>query len=89
MACLCIPSSHHGQIAAAGLDVFEEEPLPESSPLWDMANVIITPHISSKSDEGNRNLRWIFKENVRRYCEGEPLLNIVDKKKGYVVQDNA
>ena len=78
-----------GQIGAAGLDVFEEEPLSEDSPLWDMENVVITPHISSRSDLGDQSIRAIFRENVRRYCEGEPLLHIVDKAKGYVVQKNA
>ena len=76
-----------GQIAAAGLDVFEEEPLPESSPLWDMPNVIFAPHVGGRSAESRDNIRGIFKENLRRYMNQEPLLNIIDKEKGYLVQN--
>ena len=75
-----------GQIAGAALDVYEKEPLPHESPLWDLPNVVMTPHIASRSEEGDRNLQKIFVENLRRYVAGEPLLNVVDKKKGYVVQ---
>jgi phosphoglycerate dehydrogenase-like enzyme len=75
-----------GQIAGAALDVYEQEPLPQDSPLWDMPNVVMTPHIASRSEEGDRNLQKIFVENLRRYVSGEPLLNVVDKRKGYVVQ---
>jgi phosphoglycerate dehydrogenase-like enzyme len=81
-----IAALESGDIAGAALDVFEVEPLPESSPLWDMPNVVITPHISSKSEEGDENLQRIFAENLRRYVAGEPLLNLVDKRLGYVVQ---
>ena len=76
-----------GDIAGAALDVFEQEPLPESSPLWDLPNVVMTPHIASKSEEGDDNLQRIFAENLRRYVAGEPLLNLVDKRLGYVVQN--
>ena len=75
-----------GKIAGAGLDVFEEEPLPESSPLWDMPNVLITPHLAGYSPEGRLNIQQIFCENLRRYIAGEPLLNTVDKRLGYLVQ---
>lgn len=75
-----------GAIAGAGLDVFEEEPLPEASPLWDAHNAIITPHIGGRSAEGYTNMRQIFCENLRRFARDEPLLNVVDKRKGYVVQ---
>jgi D-2-hydroxyacid dehydrogenase (NADP+) len=75
-----------GQINGAALDVYEKEPLPAESPLWDMPNVVMTPHIASRSEEGDRNLQKIFVENLRRYVAGEPLLNLVDKRKGYVVQ---
>jgi phosphoglycerate dehydrogenase-like enzyme len=77
-----------GDIAGAGLDVFEEEPLPESSPLWDMPNAVITPHLGGKSAEGYKNMREIFCENLRRYVKDTPLLNVVDKRKGYVVQSS-
>ena len=72
-----------GAIAGAGLDVFEHEPLDPASPLWDLANVIITPHTS-----GFRPDHWdaatdLFAENLRRFDRGEPLLNVVDKEAGY------
>lgn len=77
-----------GQISGAGLDVFEEEPLPEDSPLWDMDNVIYTSHVAGLSSEGDENLKRIFTENLRRYVSDEPLMNIVDKRLGYVVQSS-
>lgn len=72
-----------GQLAGAGLDVMEPEPLPAGHPLWSMPNVIITPHVAPRSDaQGERN--WIVvAENLRRYVAGEPLLNVVDIKRGY------
>ncbi len=71
-----------GQIAGAGLDVTNPEPLPPGHPLWQMDNVIITPHVSSRG--GNRlrhNLLAV--ENLRRFIAGEPLLNVVDPAAGY------
>jgi phosphoglycerate dehydrogenase-like enzyme len=76
-----------GEIAGAGMDVFEKEPLPSESPLWDMDNVIYTSHVAGLSAEGDENLKRIFSENLRRYIAGEPLMNIVDKRLGYVVQN--
>jgi D-2-hydroxyacid dehydrogenase (NADP+) len=73
-------------IAGAGIDVFEEEPLPNDSPLWDLPNAVITPHLGGKSAEGYRNMREIFCENLRRYAQGKQLLNVVDKRREYVVQ---
>ena len=72
-----------GAIAGAGLDVFEHEPLDPESPLWDLPNVIITPHTS-----GFRPDHWdaatdLFAENLRRFDRGEPLRNVVDKQAGY------
>jgi len=72
-----------GEIAGAGLDVFEEEPLPEDSPLWDMEDVIITPHNAGSSPRSWERFMALFCENLRRYCAGEPLLNVVDKVAGY------
>ena len=72
-----------GWIAGAGLDVFEEEPLPETSPLWDMENVIITPHWAGATPYYIDRLLDIFTENLRRFKAGKPLLNIVDKELGY------
>ena len=74
------------RIAGAGLDVFEEEPLPDSSPLWDMPNVVFAPHSAGYSPEGRGNILRIFKENLRRYLAEEPLMNVVNKKKGYLIQ---
>lgn len=74
------------RIAGAGLDVFEEEPLPDSSPLWDMPNVVFAPHSAGYSPEGRGNILRVFKENLRRYLAEEPLMNVVDKKKGYLIQ---
>jgi D-2-hydroxyacid dehydrogenase (NADP+) len=81
-----IAALQSGEIAGAGLDVYEEEPLPESSPLWDLPNAVITPHLGGKSAEGYKNMREIFCENLRRFTRDLPLLNVVDKRKGYVQQ---
>lgn len=70
-------------IAGAGLDVTDPEPLPDASPLWKLPNVVLTPHIGGQSD-GARDRAWrLFRENVRRFNAGEPLLCVVDKGKGY------
>lgn len=72
-----------GSIAGAGMDVTDPEPLPDSSPLWTMNNVVISPHIGGQSD-GARDRQWrLFRENIRRFTAGEPLLCVVDKQKGY------
>jgi phosphoglycerate dehydrogenase-like enzyme len=74
-----------GLIAGAGLDVFEIEPLPADHPLWDMENVIITPHMASGIDSPHIHTRRIglLCENLRRYGAGEPLLNVVDKRRWF------
>ena len=71
-----------GQVAAAGLDVTDPEPLPAGHPLW-KRNVIITPHSAGQSPGGQRRVHELFRENLRRFAAGEMLLNIVDKKAGY------
>ena len=71
------------QIAGAGLDVFNEEPLPESSPLWKMKNVIITAHYAGGSSTFHLRMLAVFIENLQRYLNNEPLRNVVDKKNGY------
>ena len=78
-----IRALREGWIAGAGLDVFEQEPLPEDSPLWDMENVIITPHYAGLTPYYTDRLVEIFVENLRRYRAGEPLINEVDKQVGY------
>ncbi len=70
------------QVAAAGLDVTDPEPLPKGHPLWSR-NVIITPHSAGQSPGGDRRRLQIMCENLRRFAAGEMLLNIVDKKAGY------
>ena len=70
------------QVAAAGLDVTDPEPLPKGHPLWSR-NVIITPHSAGQSPGGERRRHEYFRENLRRFAAGEMLLNIVDKKVGY------
>jgi len=72
-----------GWIAGAALDVFEQEPLPAESPLWDMENVVLTPHISGGTEIYNQRAVAIFCENLRRYLAGEPLQNVVDPARGY------
>ena len=72
-----------GKIAGAALDVFEEEPLPATSPLWRLDNVIITPHIAGFTRDYHDKAALVFKENLRRYLENRPLLNQLDRGKGY------
>lgn len=75
-----------GEIAGAGLDVFEVEPLPKDSPLWDMPNVVVTSHVGGRSPEGVDNIEGVLVENLRRFARGEPLLNVIDKRLGYKIQ---
>lgn len=70
-------------IAGAGLDVFSQEPLPADSPLWSMENVLVTPHIAGLTPHYNDRATDLFEENLRRYLDGQPLLNQVDFEKGY------
>jgi phosphoglycerate dehydrogenase-like enzyme/glyoxylase-like metal-dependent hydrolase (beta-lactamase superfamily II) len=72
-----------GEIAGAGLDVTDPEPLPADHPLWKAPNLIITPHYAAWSDIG-RERRWLlYRENLRRFVAGEPLLSVVDPVRGY------
>ncbi|GAB4520882.1 MAG: D-2-hydroxyacid dehydrogenase [Anaerolineae bacterium] len=70
-------------IAGAALDVFEEEPLPNTSPLWNLDNVIISPHISGNSNRYHEKAAALFAENLKRYVENRPLLNVVNRERGY------
>lgn len=72
-----------GDIAGAGLDVTDPEPLPSDHPLWRAPNTIITPHVATRSDlEGEA--RWrVVRENLRRYANGEAMLSVVDPERGY------
>jgi phosphoglycerate dehydrogenase-like enzyme len=78
-----VKALEEGWIAGAGLDVFEQEPLPEDSPLWTMDNVIITPHFAGATPFYIERLIDIFVANLRRYQAGEGLVNVVDKRLGY------
>ena len=69
-----------GEIAGAGLDVFETEPLPPEHPLWRMPNVIITPHCAAASPRVPERHEQTLLENLRRFVAGQPLLNVVDKR---------
>jgi phosphoglycerate dehydrogenase-like enzyme len=71
------------QIAGAALDVFEQEPLPVDSPLWQMEQVIISPHVSGFTPSYDELASALFAENLRRYVAGESLLNLVDRERGY------
>ena len=70
-------------IAGAGLDVFEKEPLPQNSELWTLPNVIITPHVAGLMPDYNARAMEVFCENLRRYLAGQPLLNVIDRTRGY------
>lgn len=72
-----------GWIAGAGLDVFEQEPLPSHSELWGMDNVTITPHVAGSFPQYMERAVDLFCDNLRRYLAGEPLLNVVDLRRGY------
>jgi phosphoglycerate dehydrogenase-like enzyme len=72
-----------GRIAGAALDVFQREPLPEDSELWDLPQVLITPHHSSASEHSRARQAELFSENLERYLGREPLRNLVDLTRGY------
>jgi phosphoglycerate dehydrogenase-like enzyme len=72
-----------GHLAGAGMDVFEREPLPADSPLWGMESAILTPHIGAAFPERFERTMALFLGNLRRHVAGEPLRNLVDKRRGY------
>ena len=72
-----------GWIAGAGLDVFPQEPPPSDHPIFDCPNVVMSMHTSGWSPDRQVRLIELFTENVRRYAAGLPLVNVVDKKRGY------
>jgi phosphoglycerate dehydrogenase-like enzyme/glyoxylase-like metal-dependent hydrolase (beta-lactamase superfamily II) len=71
------------QLAGAGLDVTDPEPLPDGHPLWKFTNVVISPHIGGQSEEARERQWRLWRENIRRFAAGERLLCVVDKEKGY------
>ena len=71
------------KIGGAALDVFPKEPLAADSPLWDVPNLLITPHTAALTDKLWERHYALFSENLRRYLSGQSLLAVVDKRKGY------
>jgi len=71
------------RLAGAGVDVMDPEPLPKGHPLWKFQNAIITPHIAGRSDMDHGRMVGTAVENLARFLDGRPLVNVVDKKKGY------
>ncbi len=80
---LLVRALEEGWIAGAGLDVFAQEPLSADSPLRHMRNVIFSPHVSGDIEQYDVGAARLFAENLRRYLDGAPLLNVVDKSAGY------
>jgi D-2-hydroxyacid dehydrogenase (NADP+) len=78
-----IKALKEGWIAGAGLDVFEQEPLPEDSELWKLDNVVMTPHVSGGTPRYDELAVEVFCDNLQRYIEGKPLRNVINKKAGY------
>jgi phosphoglycerate dehydrogenase-like enzyme len=72
-----------GRLGGAGLDTFQAEPLGADHPLWHMPNVLISPHVAAFGGEFWRPVVDLFLENVARFKQGAPLLNVVDKHAGY------
>jgi phosphoglycerate dehydrogenase-like enzyme len=72
-----------GALAGAALDVFRDEPLGPDDPMWDVPNLLITPHVSGFRPDHWDAAAALFAENRRRFAAGEPLLNVVDKRAGY------
>lgn len=72
-----------GRIAGAVLDVFDDEPLPADSPWWDAPGVIVTPHVAGLTPEYGTHVETLVCRNLQRFLDGQPLLNTVDRAKGY------
>lgn len=78
-----IEALNNHEIAGAGVDVTDPEPLPSDHPLWKASNIIITPHNSAPSDQMLERFWILVRENLRRYVSGEPMLNVVNLQRGY------
>ncbi len=72
-----------GQLGGAGLDVFDEEPLPRDSPLWELGNVLVTPHVAGLTPRYYERTALLFAENLKRYLSGAELRGQFDEKRGY------
>lgn len=78
-----VTALQRGKLAGAGLDVTYTEPCPPENPLWEQQNVILTSHSAGSSQHIRRRAMQLFIDNLHRYVKGEPLVNVVDKQKGY------
>lgn len=78
-----VEALREGSIAGAVLDVFEDEPLPEASPLWELENVLVTPHVAGTTQHYLARALGVFEENYRRYVAGDELVTPVSVEKGY------
>jgi phosphoglycerate dehydrogenase-like enzyme len=78
-----IKSLDSRRLAGAGVDVMDPEPLPKGNALWKFDNVVITPHIAGRSDMDRGRMVGTIQANIRRFIAGQPMINVVDKKKGY------
>ena len=74
------------RIGGAALDVFEREPLPSDSTFWELPNTIVSPHVSGDFEGWLEAVVRLFVDNLRRFVAGQPLVNVVDKREGYVVE---
>lgn len=74
---------HNGTVRGAALDVADPEPLPPTDPLWDAPNVTITPHISGAGASYADRAFDVLMRNLERRAQGEKLINVVDRKRGY------
>jgi len=72
-----------GRLAGTALDVMEQEPLPADSPPWDLPRFIPTPHLAGASAPKERRVVEIFRDKLIRYLDGDPLINVVAKAKGF------
>lgn len=70
-------------VRGAGLDVYDPEPLPPGHPLFDMPNVVLTPHIAGLSDQRRLHYMGFALMNLRRWAAGEPVVNVVNLRRGY------
>jgi glyoxylate/hydroxypyruvate reductase len=78
-----IEALQSGKLSGAALDVFAEEPLPVESPLWDLPNVVVSPHSASTSDKENARLTDLFCDNLHRFLDRNPLRNVLDTERLY------
>jgi len=78
-----VAALQNGELGGAGLDVFDPEPLPADHPLWKQPRVIITPHVAFRSDKLRERVWTLVEESMRRYVNGDRMLNVVDLERGY------